>query len=269
MENSCRKKHKPSPKKWISASKRTGFRRNSAVIPANAGLFHYAANNPVRYIDPDGREAYSYKCGEKDYKFSSDCTVVEGTIRKIYNAGLSYVGGKALNFVGGIIGDFTGNCSLKCIDELLGFRKIDVTPNVNNRLKFAINIILSLSGDLNKIKGLSGSAASAVENIAKKAKFFGTASTIMDIGSSVLKRREVAIDNLIYISVGSNLSSTSHENVSTLYLYAKSRIEDLINNGDIKLDYSRTGELKSYPWDNDKINQIRDELLILKSVIEE
>ena len=54
MENSCRKKYKPSPKKWILASRCDGLRRNSALIPANAGLFHYAGNCPVRYIDPMG-----------------------------------------------------------------------------------------------------------------------------------------------------------------------------------------------------------------------
>ena len=56
MENSCRKKYKPSPKKWVLASSYPEFRRNSALFPANAGLFHYAGNNPVRYIDTDGRD---------------------------------------------------------------------------------------------------------------------------------------------------------------------------------------------------------------------
>jgi len=76
MENSCRKKYKPFPKKWILASRCTGFRRNSALIPANAGLFHYAGNCPVRYIDPTGAFDWSTNTiedGDTLSQIAEDC----------------------------------------------------------------------------------------------------------------------------------------------------------------------------------------------------
>ena len=55
MRNAEKKFCTQNSHNWLSAVKFAETRRKLRLVPTNANLYHYSANNPVKYTDPDGR----------------------------------------------------------------------------------------------------------------------------------------------------------------------------------------------------------------------
>ena len=87
----------------------------------NLNLYHYGGKNPIKYVDPDGREdVYSVKCGENLYTFSADSSTIEGAIKSLFGI---------IPFVGGFIYEGINRAfGYKTIDEDTAYSKLKILP---------------------------------------------------------------------------------------------------------------------------------------------
>ena len=253
MENSCRKKYKPSSKKWILASRHTGFRRNSALVPANAGLFHYAGNNPIRYIDPDGREtAFSRKISDNQYVFSSQNTF-EASIQDI------------LSDIFPI--PFLGKPCVNLIDKSFGYKAID-QKNGYKTLTGFLSRVMDVGAIGKKGADFLNVSNKFINGIRVTSDIFPYILAIADIVYEVKTQKETAgIDHLVRSLFHRELKASSHENLEALYVFAKCGLLKMKKDGDLGYELNFFGDPVGIWYDADVLNELKKSIKALSEVM--
>ena len=116
---------------------------------------------------------------------------------------------------------------------------------------------------------ITGSLAKAAGVIAKFAGVIGDLVTAGDFIYQLTRKDEVVVNQLIDVLLGDAICSNSHENVSALYYYAKTRMSELINNDKVNYEAKWDGTSKWFSYNRDEINQLKDELKLLNKLLQE
>ena len=211
----------------------------------NLSLYHYAGNNPVKYVDPDGRATIGYV--EYDI-FSNDGTGVY--IVRSQNFLEIMVFEKIQSAVYPAFGEAFINLQYK----ISGEQKIVEEETEQNRYVSVILSLISLAGSV-KLSEFFEIAGSVVDFFS----WVGLSKDMLNTHSNYLK--SFAIEELTCTLFIRELSSDSAEVTEKLYLFAKKKLSSLEYISQLSIDYDFWGNVKNYVFsDPADIEVIRNDI---------
>ena len=212
------------------------------VSHINFNLYHYAGNNPVKYLDPDGRICCSYydyyngKYGITTYSLGeSKALNICYSILDFYPFGTGEIGKRAAEF----FGSSRGYDNLRVIDNSTSKNYIlnDITNyaletygEIDNDINFLSIIanILYKGSDTSKVLGRISSITGSISNY-----IINPALLCLSVADSY----SAIIDNFIVGVFGNDISSTTREGVENKYNLVKNTVMHSLRNGDLELTY--------------------------------
>ncbi len=267
----------PKYSRWLSADPALGeyipqapvsdeAKRHNQNLPGmggvfnsvNLNLYHYAANNPVKYTDPDGRTAYAMKTGNDYWRY--DCS--NGIFWDLGRAGVNL----GLDFLPPLFGLAlkVGNIGL---GKLIGMEVINDCANWVD--DFASEFGSAL-GNLSYME-VAGSFAEKImkhsnditDFLKTEGEIFGHLSTACDVASLFLvfsHKNEIELDQVIKKLVGSELTSSSKEGLIGKYNYAKGRIQEMIDDRAVGYQSDWKWRVTDVRYNGERLKSLQQEL---------
>jgi RHS repeat-associated protein len=227
----------PRTSRWISTDPAVGdyvpsapvddeAKKRNGNLPGMGGVFnlvnlhvyHYAGNNPVKLVDPDGRTPKTYRLSENRYMFYADKSTLGGAVSSVFKDTF------LIPFIGGSV-EAAINAK---------FRFKDIVKNDKTVSSKKLGVINNLSSTVS----LGSTIADILEKSSALIANAGIVGTIINWSIAAYnakgeldKKDSVGMDLYIERYFGNELIASTHEGVADLYFCLRERLKNLKEGG--------------------------------------